>query len=531
MFKKVQDKKGLQGLAASASLIIRITGSLIFVWLTWYSFRFTQYVTPGGEEIPIDTRDFIVRNILFLGFALILISGAFLMETKVTLKTQDLIAKGMLGISLLWTAAGGFWWITAVDRQPEGDQAYIYGGASMFIDGNFEYLIPRGYCGMYPYQLGLIFLVELLFWIVGTYNYFAVQVLFVILAVGIVWQGYLLVEKIIGKSLLSAVYGLFMMCCFPLVFYSGWVYGDIPSTFFLLLAANMLISYVKKGKAACLAGMVLAMVMAVIVRQTSVILLIALCLAGGVQAVITKDKRLGAALAAAIISPIIVFSGIYKMYELRSGLEHSEGIPLYTTLVMGLQENNGKYGWDSPYCKQIYFEAECNPEAAEKVSKKDLKEILSNFVENPGYAYTFFKGKVLSQWNEPLYESLYFSNKYQKGKAPEPDSLVAQISTSYFSGVLGFCDGMQFVIYAGMLCYFLFAVKSGSSLPQHLLAVGIVGGFFFSIIWEAKARYILPYYLMMYPMAVIGFYYFCRKLVSWLRTSAFFRNGFLCTEN
>lgn len=508
MSKDFKVEKSLQKLETSANLIIRIVGSVIFVWLTWYSFRFTQYVVPGGEEIPIDTNDSMIRNILFLGFALTLLFGAFLLETKTALKTQKLIARCMLGISLLWTGVGGFWWITEVDRQPEGDQAYIYGGASMFIDGNFEYLIPSGYCGMYPYQLGLIFLVELFFGVVGTYNYFAIQVLFVILAVGIVWQGYVLVEKITEKSLLAALYCLFMMGCLPLIFYSGWVYGDIPSTFFLLLSANMLISYGKKGGLRYLAGVVLSMTMAVIVRQTSIILLIALCLVGGVWALVKRDKRLAVALVIAAISPTLIFSGIYKMYELRSGHEHAEGIPLYTTLVMGMQESNGKYGWDSPYCKQVYFDADCNPEVAAEVSKKDLEERFSNLVDNPGYAWTFFKGKVLSQWNEPLYESLYFSNKYQKGKAPKPDSFIARISTDYFPKVLGFCDGMQFMMYVGVLCYFLFAINKKSSLLQHLPVVGMLGGFFFSIIWEAKARYILPYYLMMYPMAVVGFYCF-----------------------
>ena len=40
---------------------------------------------------------------------------------------------------------------------------------------------------------------------------------------------------------------------------------------------------------------------------------------------------------------------------------------------------------------------------------------------------------------------------------------------------------------------------------QHLMVVIIIGGFFFSIIWEAKSRYILPYYLMMFPLATIGY--------------------------
>lgn len=47
---------------------------------------------------------------------------------------------------------------------------------------------------------------------------------------------------------------------------------------------------------------------------------------------------------------------------------------------------------------------------------------------------------------------------------------------------------------------------------QHILPVMIIGGFLFSMIWEAKARYILPYYIAMFPMAVIGYQQFLPKL-------------------
>ena len=57
-----------------------------------------------------------------------------------------------------------------------------------------------------------------------------------------------------------------------------------------------------------------------------------------------------------------------------------------------------------------------------------------------------------------------------------------------------------------MLCYFVFAVKKDSNILQHMLAVAMIGGFLFSIIWEAKARYIFPYYVMMYPLAAVGYW-------------------------
>ena len=67
------------------------------------------------------------------------------------------------------------------------------------------------------------------------------------------------------------------------------------------------------------------------------------------------------------------------------------------------------------------------------------------------------------------------------------------------------CDRWQMIVYAGMLCYFLLAVRKDSNILQHTLAVTMIGGFLFSIIYEAKARYIFPYYVFMFPYAAMGF--------------------------
>lgn len=48
-------------------------------------------------------------------------------------------------------------------------------------------------------------------------------------------------------------------------------------------------------------------------------------------------------------------------------------------------------------------------------------------------------------------------------------------------------------------------MRKDSNILHHVLAITMLGGFFFSILWEAKARYILPYYITMFPYAVIGY--------------------------
>lgn len=501
-------------LALWANWVIRITGAIIFLWLSWYAFRYTQYMNPGELEIPRNVKDSMGRNLLGLGMAVMFLFTVFLLGKKIPNKIQSGISKGTLLLSMLWIAAAGFWWITAAQRIPRGDQAFIYGAASMFQEGDYIFLAPpKGYLIMYPHQLKLIFLVELLFLLVGTYNYFACQVVCVILSVGIVYLGYRLVGKITGQLLLTAAYNILMMACLPMIFYSSWVYGDVPCVFFVLIMVNMLLDYEKKGKVRYLVGIVISMTLAIMVRENSLILLVALGLVGGVYMLIKKDKKLALTLAVTMLCPMLVNTAIYNMYEVRSGYEHAEGISPYSFIAMGLQKVDGKCGWYTDYCKKVYWKAENDTELAGEISKADIKKRLKFFAKNPIYTRNFFQTKILSQWNQPLYQSLYFSSEYREGKEPDEDSFVARISTDYFVEILAFCDRMQFIIYVGMLCYFLFAVKKDSNILHHLPAVGILGGFFFSIMWEAMARYTLPYYLMMYPLAIVGYWNLFRAVM------------------
>ena len=160
-------------LTTFADWIVRVTGAGIFLVLAWYSFRYTQYMDPLGKEIPVNVPDSMKRNILFLGLAVALMVGLYFLETRLNDRVRRWLVTGFGILTTLWLGGCGLWWITALDRTPVGDQAFIYGGASYFMEGSYFYLEPRGYCNIYPHQLGLIFLTEILFRLVGAYNYFA----------------------------------------------------------------------------------------------------------------------------------------------------------------------------------------------------------------------------------------------------------------------------------------------------------------------------------------------------------------------
>lgn len=501
------------GLYHAANHVLRIVGSVIMLILFWYCLRYTQHVIPGSREVLTNQKDSVLQNIL----ALCLCGGATVLctvgERHLSENAKQKIMRFAAFCAMLWMGIMSFWWIYSANRVPEGDQAYLYGGASYFLEGQYSFLGASGYCGMYPYQLGLIALMELLFLAVGTYQYFAFEVICASMTVGIVFFGYRFLREITASMTVIVLYCLFISMCLPLAFYSSWVYGDIPSIFFVMLGAWMLVRYSKRHKKSNLVILVIAMTMAVLVRQSSLIHVAALGIVGIVYALKEKDKRVLVAVLAAALLHSALYAGIYKLYEVRSGFEHSEGIPTVTWFVMGMQENNGMYGVDNSYPKDLYAEHNFDSEKTARQARKDLKERVDFFAKNPAYSYAFYKGKVLEQWNVPLYQSLYFNTKYLPENVPGKDTLVYKIGNSLFPAVLKWCDNLQLFIYGGMLLYFLFGIKKDSDILQQMLAAALIGGFLFSIIWEAKARYVFPFYVTTFPLAALGYW----QTVKWIQ--------------
>ncbi len=503
---KLAEKTWRQKLSMAANYVVKAVGAVIFVFLAWYGLRYTNVVMPGGREIPLELRDSLWKNLLAVMFACALMAVLLVWEKRLSQKVQGVICGISVVLTMLWIGAVGLWWISAAVRVPTGDCAFVYGGASYFLEGEYGFLEgTRGYCAMYPHQLGLIALTELLFLVIGTYNFYGFQVMCVLFSMGIVLAGYLVLREYAKGISVTVIYCVMMGSCLPLAFYTGWVYGDLPSIFFALMAVWMLLCYGRCKKTGWLVGMVLMVTMAMLNRKNTMIFVVALCLVVLVYVLKRFDKKLFLATLLCVLIPWLAYTGIYKMYELRSGVESYPGLPVVTWIEMGLHEVEGVCGWYDNSPKELYYSTGDNVELTKELAMENIKERLQEFVAQPSYGVDFFKRKILSQWNTPLYQSVFFATMYSAENIPPAESLVSKVEKEYFSGVLAFCDRLQFVVYFGFLLYFLLGIKRESNILFQLLAVTVIGGFLFSILWEAKARYILPYYMMMFPCAVVGY--------------------------
>ena len=493
--------------------IVKMAGAAMMLLLVICALADTWYILPGGDEISLHKWDNIPANILAAALYCMLLPGLSRLERRLGERARRRIPEGIAVSAALWAFLVSIWWIFSAERLPVGDQAFIYGGASYFREGQFSFLEQGGYCHIYPYQLGLISMVELLYHVIAPFQYRPLQVINALAASGIVYTGYRLVREWSGSFCAEVLYCLLMGLCFPLFFYTPWVYGDVLSIFLAFLAALLLCRYGKDGKMRHLAGMTLALTLAQLVRQTTTIVYAALVLVVLVQFIRKGDKRLLVTAMAAAVLPLLLFAGIYRVYGARSGLEQSKGIPTVVTLAMGMQESWRGCGWDNNYQKDVYNAAVYDYDKMQEAGMQELKSRLLFFAENPAYTVKFYWKKLLSQWNGPLYQSVFFTADYRQSAPPREGTLAERVSGTAFWPLLWICDRLQFAVYLGMLLWFLLAVKEEKGILRQLFAVAVIGGLCFSLLWEAKTRYILPYYLFMFPCAAVGYLEFCKVMI------------------
>ena len=503
-------------LLKAADRTVSVLGLVLFGVLTGFSLFTTVYFKTTYEEIPYQTGDILPLVLAVCALAAWLmyqVSGWILKKEE----GQEKRIRILLAAVLLWTLLFTIWWVFAAKCIPVGDQASVCKSAEGFRNGDYSMLTMESYeryLYIHPHQLGLTALIELIFAIFGNGNHMAFQLLNCVGAAVCVYSGYR-ITRLLTEDRRAWTYYLFLAAaCFPMFFYVTFVYGEIPSITYSLLAVWCFMEYRKKGGALWLAGCCIACALACLIRNNSLILLIAFVLVLAVTAL--GEKRLRPILAAALLVAVFVGSrfGLYTVYEQRSGVEINDGAPMILYVAMGMQKGEGAPGWSNGYILHNYWgESDFDAEASTAMAIQDIGASVDGFVQDPLYAVRFYTEKFTSQWNDPTYEC--FAMTHINGSARGP------VANSMFDGKLHtlmtwFMNEYQSLIFIGVFFWLLFSFWLKKGLEDHTLLITIIGGFLFHMLWEAKGRYILPYFVMMLPMAAVGLSQLTLRVRAWL---------------
>ena len=302
-----------------------------------------------------------------------------------------------------------------------------------------------------------------------------------------------------------------MSGCIPFLLYLPYIYGDVLSISFgivMFWAVSAYEHYEKKryiALAACVAGV------AALARENTWIILIGV----GIYAVLVcLKKKKGQYLLAGIailLTATLTVKAVDVMYEYRSGYPSGIGIPSILWIAMGLQETDGMAGVYNRYQQATFADHDFQQEPAAQEGREYIRERLKEFRENPSMMVDFFKRKLENQWIEPLFSSLKATETFDTDGEPLPSVIQSLYYGNLHEIVWKLANYYQSLVYlAGIvlgaaLCGMWWRKKEVSS-ALWLPLIGIVGGFLFSVIWEAQCRYVFPYYVFLILYVPMGLY-------------------------
>lgn len=336
----------------------------------------------------------------------------------------------------------------------------------------------------------------------GRGNYMAYEYWNAVLVPVFLFAGSQVTRKLSGGSGKAEFYFLVLaVTCFPLYGYVPFIYGDLGSTVFMTLAAWAFLSCLEKFSLGKLFALALTAGIAVQLRMNSLIILIAFGIVVIVKLIGKWDWKkiaMGGSVVCGIFLSFAILRGIYY----NEWDENARSIPPILYVAMGLHETNGHPGWYDGYNYIVFAESGDDVKASAKIAWDDIRERLQNFKENPDYMLYFYKTKINEQWQAPMYQCLVMNSNIE-GKQSRAVQMI------YREELLGklvknYMKAFQVFLYGCIFLWLLLRWNKPLPIEKYLLLIAVFGGFLFSILWEAKTRYIFPYLLIMLPYFAMG---------------------------
>lgn len=501
-----------------AKKVVEIPVLLLFLCITLAGAFCSGYLQDGYGQKLFFVRDSLLLNLAFAALFTGIIRGL----TEWVCKNYEKRIRWLVAAVLGFTFCISLGFAAVSKCFPTADQASVYYGAKHFAADYFGDLAEKAsYFSCYPHQMGLALFYEVLFRLFHTESFHLLQGVNALCNVMTVWSLWQITMRLSGSRKAGVSALLLSALCMPLLWYTPFVYGELPSFAFSLFGFAMLLIALgakKKRSSLLFASLSLvSLVLATLVRKNTLILIIAVVLTLGIYVLRTKKYSyffyLG--LLVLLCSQAIPFA--IRLYEIRSGVRLNDGVPGISHAVMGLQESEYAPGWYNGFNFTTYaYEADYDQEEAVRLSRLALEERLAVFRKNPAYTARFFWDKFRAEWLNTGYACYdYTAGKYYT-RLPFVESL---FSGRLFYITRFYMDKYQFMVYLLALLTvsaFLNNKKKEAAgiaekkaeeentdygILRHTLLATILGGALFYLVWEGSGRYILPYFLMTLPYA------------------------------
>lgn len=502
---------------------LQISSLILFGILAAASFLGTARIENPYEYVIELRFDNPLLNVLFLCCFLGIFFG---FETLFSRSRHG--NRLLLVLTCLWIFGISLLWIYFSKNGPVGDGLSVYTAARQFATGNFAAVSYRdSYFSVYPFQLGLAFLYEMIFRIVRNDNYHILQGISALCLVICTVSQYHLCGYFFREKRAQICTLLLTALCAPLIMYSSFIYGEIPSITFALFGTWMLLLFLEGDgqispalRALCGVLAVLSISCSVLARKNSLVFVIALAITAVLWLIRKKSSLSAKKLLLYSAYLILLFSlaagalpMIQSRYARHSGQKINPGVPAVSYLAMGLMEADAGPGFYTGYNFDTFTaDADYDAEIAAQLSTEDYRERLSFFLKNPGYSLRFLGKKFCAEWIDTGWAVFPATYNSFGDRKPFVESL---FSGSLHAPFKAYISSHQMMLYlAAAVCTFtLFRRKRDDDVFVYLFPLTAFGGALLFLAWEANGRYILPYAIFMLPYAGYGM----QQLIKWIK--------------
>lgn len=489
-------------------LISCISGFLLLL-LTFLCARYRGLLSMhGGETMSVSTNG--PRFFLLLAAAGI---GAVLLYTLTLKRRHDINPAAVFRICAVLEFIAGLYLIFNVNHVLYYDEKHIYDAVQAFQNGDYSELAPGGYLYSAPHQLGLLAYESLLNAFSSDIGFFFLVNLFELLGIQYLqWQ--LCAMMFPNRKRVEVLCILISTAFLPLLFYTLWLYGEIPGLFFLLLCVWLSFRAMREHKPPLWIPALLCGGISYLLRNNNLIPLIALALVILLESLQEKKLIRLCVIPALFILCFGMGAGIKAYYTDLSGCEIGSGVPMTLYAAMGLQDKTAdgiNPGWYSQYNWKVFKESGYDAKAGTNTALEAIRERLTEFRTDPGQAFDFFRRKLATTWCDPTYQSLWYSPLHIFSgplNSALLQSLRGENKGAVYWTVVIFSNVLNVMIFGFAFRGLFEKERDNLSLFPLLLFCGL---FCFHLVWETKSRYVLAVPYLLIPLACAGFDgLFCR---------------------
>lgn len=483
--------------------IIRWLGILCVGYL-FLQGLFTICCIQRVEETTYFMSNNVLRQLLCIVAVILVVKFVGVPYIKPILERHGhIITWALLGVQVVflcvWTGLTQFW--------ANGDMEKVFQYAGMFLAGDFSGWQAGGYPHEWPHQNGLILFVAGLLRVFDVNQaylaFYGVNILFY--ALTIIGLHYALRVAFPAKPVYCAQ-TICLILYLPYAFHITLLYGNVIGFGFAALALMLALLYVAKPSWVRIILAAVCMALGIIFKQNETIILVAILILLAAEWFLKKGKRL-LRLGQMAVFLLIVLLGVKVpnlVIETASGMELEGGNSKWAHVAMGLMECDAAPGWYNGYNDEVFRASGYDTKVTGEAALEMVAQRVQTFVDDPAYAWRFFHKKQASQWNNPTFECFHIQNS--RGTSVELNSLVnSAINDGGKLNILliYLMDMLQSVTLFGVLIYLL--TEKQPDWRQLLFVICFLGAFVFWGIWEAKGRYVVPFYLLLIPYSILGY--------------------------